>query len=179
MSPPSIQASSASRNLERRELFLDGFTSGPPGTTLTAQSPHGHPGCFGTITIAGHMGHYTDELRNLERLWSIYDHNRSRSTNSWESPQYADKMIDPFRMLELWAAGWPVGCSRWINELPIRSNTDISRSRVPSPRHAAAAMTRHSNPRRPGPINYKDQPSHRMIKSVSGFPTGPMRSGSA
>jgi len=40
----------------------------------------------------------------------------------------------------------------------------------------AAAMARHSNPRRPGPINDKDQPSHRMIKSVSSFPTGPSRS---
>ena len=164
--PPMIHASSASRNLERRELFLDGFTSGPPGTILTAQSPPWSPGRFGTITIAGHMGHYTDELRNLERLWSYIDHNRSRSTNSWESPQYTDKTIDPFRMLELWAASWPVGCSRWINELPIRSNMEISRSRVPSPRPAAAAMTRHSNPRRPGPINDKDQPSHRMINTV-------------
>jgi hypothetical protein len=79
--------------------------------------------------------------------------------------------------------GVPVDHPGWINNLPIRSDTDISRSMVLSPRPAAATLachpglppwpatlTCHSNPSRPGAISDIDQPSHHMLKSMSDFP---------
>jgi hypothetical protein len=88
-------------------------------------------------------------------------------------PQRAGTLaIDPPRVLEPWARACRSITLGWINERPIRSTTDMSRSMVPSPRPAAAATTCHSNPSRPGAINDIDQPSHLMIKSMSGFPSG-------
>jgi hypothetical protein len=78
--------------------------------------------------------------------------------------------IDPPGMTGTLGADVPVDYLRWINELPVRGNADISRSMVSSPRPAAAPATCNSNPSRPGAIGDIDQPSHLMVKSMNSFP---------
>jgi hypothetical protein len=68
-------------------------------------------------------------------------------------------MIDSSRMLEVWAAGLPVDHSWRFNELPIRGNTDISRSVVPSTQPASAAMSRRTpEPCRAGDLRVAFRP---------------------